>query len=123
MSSDSTFHAKNLNLSFRALVYRDEEGGWVAHGLETDLVGEGRTKDRALKSLFELTRAQISFAVQKGDSSLILHPAPIHIIERYEQLYVQTLARYPKVRSTRDMDIGSFPIPDLPAEPASFCPA
>ncbi len=46
MSSDT----KTLRTSLRVVFYKDD-GEWVAHCLEFDLCGDGKTKEQALKSL------------------------------------------------------------------------
>src|SRR5690242_9538251 len=77
-------------LSLRVLGYRDGRE-WAAHCLETDLVGRGRTFEQALAHLMELTEMQVSFAVQRNETALLDHPAPMHVIETYSRLAREVL--------------------------------
>lgn len=117
---DPADRAPDVALQLRVLGYRDEDGGWVAHCLETDLVGEGDSWKDAMACLVGLTEAQISFAVSRGKPGLVLHPAPIHIIERYQTLYDRALTTL-SVRPWDESEaIGFFPVPTPPADPAHF---
>lgn len=49
----------------RAVLYR-EDGLWVAHALEMDLIGTGATESAALRELRGNVEAQLSFATQEG---------------------------------------------------------
>lgn len=73
------------SMPLRVLGYR-EERSWVAHCLETDLVGHGRTFEDALADLEELTEMQLSFAIQRRQPTLLDHPAPPEIWEAYARL-------------------------------------
>ena len=106
-------------LSFRALGYRGEEGGWVVHCLETDLVGEGRTRVEAFDKLVELTNMQISFAVHMKNMRLIYHPAPTYIIEKFTEAYVSELTSR---KTPKDAVAKFFPVPK-PKKAAEFCVA
>ncbi|MBI5386260.1 MAG: type II toxin-antitoxin system HicB family antitoxin [Verrucomicrobia bacterium] len=71
------------NLQIRVLVCR-EEGQYLAHGLEMDLLGYGATEDEALRELTQAVQSQISFARQKKDDRLILFPAEKEYFDRWE---------------------------------------
>lgn len=68
-------------MDLRVLGYIEKDGDWAAHCLETDLVGYGKTFEKAFSALKELTQIQIEFAIFKNEISLLDHPAPPHIIE------------------------------------------
>lgn len=70
-------------LYLRVLGYRESDGWWAAHCLETDLVGYGKSFHSALKNLRELTEIQVEFALFKNQPALLDKPAPIEIIEGY----------------------------------------
>lgn len=69
-------------ITVSVLGYR-EDGEWVAHALEIDILGYGETFEEALQDLEDLVKMQLSFAKYKEDPSLIPHPAP----NRYWKIY------------------------------------
>jgi len=73
----------HYDLQIRALVTK-EDGEFVAHALELDLVGYGATEKAAMDELSAMILAQISFAAQKGDNSLIPFCAPAEYYARWE---------------------------------------
>lgn len=108
-------------MTLRVLGYKQPDGQWAAHCLETDLVGYGKTFNKALSTLVELTEMQISFAVFKNQPALLERPAPLSIIEGYNSLYSQNLRHYtlkkkPKVQNRK---VASFALPPLPSKAES----
>ncbi len=73
----------HYDLQIRALVTK-ADGEFVAHALELDLVGYGATEKAAIDELAAMILAQISFAAQKGDNSLIPFSAPAEYFKRWE---------------------------------------
>lgn len=71
------------NLQIRVLIYR-EDGEWVARALEMDLLGFGKTEREAVAELQRAIEAQISFAHQTSDASLINFPAEPEFFKRCE---------------------------------------
>jgi len=67
----------------KVLLYK-EGGQFVAHALEMDLLGYGRTRNAAVKELRGLVKAQISFARNMDDDSLLLFPAEREYFERWD---------------------------------------
>lgn len=63
-----------------------EDGCWVAHALEMDIVGVGETWEQAQAVLFENIEAQVSFAKYRGDDSLIFQPAPAHMFQKFREV-------------------------------------
>ena len=63
----------SINLS--AIVYC-EDGVWLAHCLELDIVAEGTDLQDALRSLMSLCDLQITTALEEGDIAAIFRPAP-----------------------------------------------
>ena len=78
------------DLSFRVVVYRDD-ADWVAHALEADIIGYGSSPEEAAKELFEALECQITFAFQRGDSSLIEKEAPEDIVRLWESTRKETI--------------------------------
>jgi len=60
----------------RALGYIEEDGRWVAHCLETDLVGASDSFKEALVVLKEITETQLAYAIEKNDPGLFFKAAP-----------------------------------------------
>jgi hypothetical protein len=69
------------------------DGEYVAHALELDLVGYGATEKAALDELADMMEAQISFAAQKGDNTLIPFPAPAEYFKRWETANLAALKK------------------------------
>jgi hypothetical protein len=70
------------SLRLRAVLYR-EDGLWVAHALEMDLIGTGVTESAALRELRGNVEAQLSFATQEGTNPF--RPAPQEIQSLWEK--------------------------------------
>lgn len=77
-------HTHHYNLTIRALVYK-EDGDYVAHGLEVDLVGYGKTDQEAAADLHEMLLVQISYASQSNRPELVWNPAPKEFFERWDK--------------------------------------
>ena len=71
------------DLQIRVLISR-EDGGCVARALEMDLLGYGRNEVEAVEDLKRAIEAQISFAHQMSDASLIGFPAESQHFKRWE---------------------------------------
>jgi len=84
--------AQIYDLSFRALISQEGEE-FVAHALETDLLGYGKTEAAAIKELHELILCQISFARQKKEDSLLIFPAAKEYFERWENAHEAALRK------------------------------
>jgi hypothetical protein len=70
------------------LGYR-EDGLWYAHALEMDIVGTGSTFEAACEELDSLVKAQANYAAYKGDPSLLWHPAPMEIVQKFYELFIR----------------------------------
>ena len=77
-------------LPIRVLLSRDGRDH-VAHGLELDLVGYGRTEKAAMGALHDMMEAQMSFASQTDQPELIYHPAPEELFQRWEAAHLAAL--------------------------------
>ena len=85
----TTIH--NVSVTSRVLVYQDRDGAYVAHALETDLIGEGSSPNKAMTDLRNALEAQITFAIQVGNTSMIQRQAPAEIVTRWEKANKQSL--------------------------------
>ena len=61
-----------------------EEAEWVARALELDLLGYGRTQGEAIEALQEAILAQLSFAHQMNDDTLLPFPSEPEYFKRWE---------------------------------------
>lgn len=119
--ADKTYNIMNMKskktkevsaLYLRVLGYKETDGVWAAHCLETDLVGYGKTFNKALDNLIELTGMQIDFAKFKNQPSLLDRPAPTEIVETYNLLMrsnLQSITNPKKIDRSRK--ITSIPLP------------
>ena len=62
-----------------------EDGDYVAHALEMDLIGVGNTWEEALQVLKGVVEAHISIVKDLGDDSLVCRPAPPHLFKRFKK--------------------------------------
>ncbi len=104
-------------LNLRVLGYKEKDGEWAAHCLETDLVGYGKTFEDALANLKELTEMQITFAFYKNQPSLLDCPAPANIFELYNTLLRTYLQRYTEKKKLLDKTyrVANIPLPRHPS--------
>jgi hypothetical protein len=72
----------NLSINLSAIVYQ-EDGAWIAHCLELDIVAEGENADDAIRSLVSLCDFQIKVAMEEGDICSIFRAAPPEIWEMF----------------------------------------
>ena len=71
-------------LTFSILGYREDDC-WCALALEFDLRGHGATPDEAMQELMKMVTAQIAYAVQEQDASLLDFAADQEYFDLYEQ--------------------------------------
>jgi predicted RNase H-like HicB family nuclease len=62
----------------RIVAYR-EEGAWLAHCLEFDIVADGKTSKKAVRDLIDLCILQIKVAIEENGLPSIIRPAPAEI--------------------------------------------
>ncbi|MCC7474667.1 MAG: hypothetical protein IT425_04685 [Pirellulales bacterium] len=74
--------ANQIRLDLSVLIYREDEF-WIAHCLETDLVGEGATDQEAMRSLIDISNIQIESALETGNLASIFSPAPPELWQSY----------------------------------------
>ncbi len=69
-------------LAFNVLVKR-EDGEWIAHCLELDIVATGSTPNAAVKDMKSLILAQVSTAIENENMEYLYHPAPQEVWQEY----------------------------------------
>jgi len=69
-------------LAFTVLV-KFEDGIWVAHCLELDIVATGNTPDQAASDIKDLIVAQVSCALSNNNMSNLYHPAPKEVWDEF----------------------------------------
>ena len=74
------------DLFTRVLIYK-ERRQFVAHALDYDLLGYGRTEEEARQELGHLVANQVSFAAAKKEKPEMIHfPAPKEFFKRWERI-------------------------------------
>ena len=66
--------AGEINFPIRVVLYK-EDGLWVAHCLEFDVVGSGNTKKRALTDLSQCIAIQLEQSLKHECQKNMFHPA------------------------------------------------
>lgn len=82
----------------RAVLYR-EDGLWVAHALEMDLIGTGASEAGAVRELRSNAEAQLSFAKQEKLNPF--RPAPAAIQDLWNATNLEALGIVGKAPKTR----------------------
>jgi predicted RNase H-like HicB family nuclease len=65
---------KPLRIPLRAVLYK-EEGNWIAHCLEFDLIGDGETQKDAIRNLTEAIAIQIQASLKYRNPANLFKPA------------------------------------------------
>lgn len=73
---------KNLRVPLRIVFYRESQD-WIAHCLEFDLVGDGPSKDEAMKGLLEAVRLQVLASVEHDNPRNLFTPADGKFFEMF----------------------------------------
>ena len=62
-------------IELRVITY-PEEGFWLAHCLELDIVAEGKSPKKAVRDLIDICLLQVKTAIEENDLVSIFRPAP-----------------------------------------------
>jgi len=65
---------QTLRVPIRVVFYRDD-GSWIAHCLEFDLLGDGETREVALEKLSQAIRIQVEATRDFGNPANLFSPA------------------------------------------------
>lgn len=65
---------KHLRIPLQIVFYK-EEGDWVAHCLQFDLLGDGPTREEALNQLFDAIAMQVEASVENNNPENLFSPA------------------------------------------------
>jgi predicted RNase H-like HicB family nuclease len=79
---DSRLPMNALRIPLRVVFYKDN-GEWVAHCLEFDLVGSGATKPDALAGLSDAIRIQVEESVANDNPRNLFSPADGEYFQRF----------------------------------------
>ncbi len=79
-------------LHLDVLIEKDN-GYFVAHCLDLDIVAQGKTVEEAKKNLIELIHDQIEFAVDNNLEELLVHSAPEQYWNKFWDIKSQGLKR------------------------------
>jgi hypothetical protein len=71
-----------FRIPLRAVFYK-EAGNWIAHGLEFDLVGRGKTKKEALRLLMKAIKLQAEFSHEKNNLNNLFSPADAKYLKMF----------------------------------------
>ena len=67
------------------VVFYEEEGQWVAHCLQFDLVGVAETKESAINQLNEAIGIQIRNSIESGNLRNLFTPADSEYFQRFAE--------------------------------------
>ncbi len=79
-----------MSITLRGIIY-PENGVWLAHCLEMDIVAEGKTPQQALQDVVDLCNLQFQVALKEGDVASAFRPAP----PEYWKLFFMAQKRLP----------------------------
>ena len=112
----SNMHDVNVSvLGFR------EDDEWCALALEMDLRGYGPTFEAAMEDLHNTIEMQISFALSKGQPSMIFHPADPTYFSLFAQIrndHLLSLAAGQVSTAPVDRTEDEYVVAGLPIPPA-----
>src|ERR1700722_3110073 len=71
-----------LRIPLRAILYR-EDGVWIAHYLELDLIGDGATQEEALELLSQAILTQVEASIHFQSPHSLFRPAETKYFEMF----------------------------------------
>jgi predicted RNase H-like HicB family nuclease len=72
----------DMRIPLRVVLYRDD-GVWVAHCLEFDLMGDGATQQEAISNLGDAISLQVESTLESGNWSNLFRPAPGRFLKMF----------------------------------------
>jgi hypothetical protein len=67
---------------FKVLI-KFEDGLWIAHCLELDIVASARTPEQVQEEIVDLISAQVSYAIENNNMENLYHSAPADVWMEY----------------------------------------
>jgi len=110
---------KKPHTIFLSILGYKEDGDFVALCLEMDLRGWGDSFEEAEEELIGMINAQISFAIQENDLSLLDHPAEEkywHLFKEHQQRSLHHILDDTDERDSL-VDVLSFSADSVPTKP------
>jgi hypothetical protein len=87
---------ENNKASFNVNIFlKKEDGMYVAHCMELDIVAVANTADQAQEELISLVCAQIDYAFSNDNLDNLFHSAPVDVWEEFFQCKKRTERDYP----------------------------
>jgi len=86
-------------LAFNVLV-KPEDGLWVAHCLELDIVATGDSPNASVEDIRDLILCQVSNAIANKNMEYLYHPAPAKIWEEYGRAQRQSAKKSETLTAT-----------------------
>lgn len=65
------------------IVFYYQRDKWIAHCLETDLIGDGESKEEALKRLEDATEMQLEVSIEHGNPDNFFSPADSQLFQMF----------------------------------------
>ena len=100
------------SLAFNVLI-KEEDGAWLAHCLELDIVATGDTIQAAEQDLVDLIRAQVSYAIEHDNLDHLYHAAPPEIWKEFFECDDRWERRH---KSARKIKVTNSPVTLPPFE-------
>jgi len=72
----------SFHIPLRVVFYK-EDGDWIAHCLECDLIGHGATREAALECLTEAIVLQLEFSIEQDNIDNLFRPAPAEFFAKF----------------------------------------
>lgn len=66
---------RSFRIPLHIVFYADEDGDWIAHCLEFDLCGDGKSKETAAAALGEAIRIQVAQSIASDNLDNLFSPA------------------------------------------------
>ncbi len=95
--------ASNFSINLSAISYL-EDGVWIAHCLELDIVAEGTDAKDAVDSLISLCDLQITTAMEEGDIESIFRAAPPEVWKMFATAKAKVPAKNKKNQHSKGFE-------------------
>lgn len=103
-----------------AVIY-EEEGQYIAHVLQLDLVGVGDTSQEAVAQLIEACIAQISHTIENDNMEHLFRTAPPEIWEMFGQVKKRAkVHKVPAIKAKSNAKKPTFTFPPMSLSTVAF---